>query len=59
MGEAILIILLIIITITLIIIAKLVASIERKCGVGTPQPLFNPGSGDGGTDPTGNGGNQY
>lgn len=59
MGEAILIILLIIITITLIIIAKLVASIERKCGVGTPIPSRNPGSGDGGTDPTGNGGNQY
>ena len=57
MGEAILIILLIIITITLIIIAKLVASIERKCGVGTPQPLFNPGSGDDGTG--GPGGNQH
>ena len=57
MGEAILIILLIIITITLIIIAKLVASIERKCGVGTPQPSRNPGSGDDGTG--GPGGNQY
>ena len=64
MGEAILIshemretiefILLIIITFSVVTIAKRLA---RNNG---PEPMFfNPGSGDGGTGPTGNGGNQH